>query len=1121
MKDYKDFTNQQKDAITSLNQNISVAAGAGSGKTRVLVERFLYIVEEGKASADAILAITFTRKAAKEMRERVRNTLYTDLLAASKEKREFLEKQLYLLDKAQISTIDSFCSKVLRENPVEAGVDPQFQVREEYEIEEFKELTIEEFMKKAKEDGNKDLFMLLDNYGHRSVAFMLLELLPHLPVILACGDLKAPYTARIKNKTAIVATALKILEQLIAAKDQLGPSNQMAVTALEEQKIVIESGLANQQYDILQQLYKDSGLTARGKDKEIVNTFKIAADDLAMLQWDTIGLRVISAWNNILHQLSIYFRQKSEAEEYYSFDLIATKAIEVLTKYPFILEKYRKKYAYVMVDEFQDTNEVQKQLVYLLAGGNAEELKQHRLFVVGDAKQSIYRFRGADVSVFKTVRDAIDATGGKNIVMADNFRSSPEILAVCNTLFKNLLGTDKTKDVAAQDLKAHTKNSAKPMLITIEAEKPSSNDARKAEATLLAQHIKKLVECDEELSYNNVAILVPYINLAEGFALALKQVGIAYTIADGKGFYERQEIIDMVNLLGFLLNNKKDLLLAGILRSPYFGIDDDVLTRLFQDKGNLTLWEGLVAEAGNKQSEFNEEQQELIRVVAAKLKILMQCAEYEGLPELMEQIFSLLKVEPLLLGQEFGREKAANVQKLRTLAVNFAMEKAGTTADFLLRVQYLRDIEAREGAAQVQGSKDAVQIMTIHKSKGLEFPVVYLPALGSRGMGEKSNVRFISSIGLGIRVANAQGDLQETTVFKQVKAENDQLETSEKIRQLYVAMTRAEKYLFMSSIRKTKEKVPEPGKENWSDYLQRVFSMPENQQYVNVEKLTVQDISTIIPGSDALPVFTLPVATWQSIDKMQILPLAGNMFTASGLQTYDLCQKRYYYEQVLHMPEEEPEVFGQGLHKIKASVLGLIIHRVLELEQTLGKEQALSTALEEQQLSVEAAQTAAKKAKELLTGYYATQLYQTNVGIPREAEKNFTLSLFSVAGEAIYFKGSIDSLLHYQNGNLGIIDYKTGHPLTSGGAKQGYSRQLVIYALVAEKLFAKPVQTAQLHFLQDNSCWSLPKDRQALELELRNRVAEIRQKKSEQDFLALPTSCAYCPFNYFCKEAQL
>jgi ATP-dependent helicase/nuclease subunit A len=1098
----------QQEAITTLDNNIAVAAGAGSGKTRVLVNRFLEIVDKDKASADNILAITFTRKAAKEMRERLRKAFLEKGVGAKGAERDKWQKQLVLLDRAQITTIDSFCNKVLRENPVEAHVDPNFVVRAEYELEEFKAEAIENFMEDGLAQGKQEFLDLVYKYGPQKFAAALNDFENILPAVLKSGALDAPYQPLPHNEEDLAREAMDCFQDLLSVADQAGAKTKSAILALGQQEDVFDDLLAQKEYDRLLDLC--SSVPNTGKVKGQVQNLRESVKALLQCTYDRTGLAFAQAWQKVLTDFQTYYTKALEEQEYYSFSYISSKAVELLKQYPYILQKYRNKYSFIMVDEFQDTNEEQKELVYLLAGGSADALQDKRLFVVGDAKQSIYRFRGADVSVFKQVRDDITAKQGLNIVMSDNYRSTPQIMAACNCLFRDLLGSDTTADVSAQDLKANHEDGPKPEMAVILNEEKGSYPAKLAEARLVAKKIKEIVEGDDSLTYADVAILVPVINVAERFGEALAQEGIASCITDGKGFYEKQEIIDCLNFFTFGLNTKKDVALAGILRSPYLGVNDVLLSDLFAQaqETDQSLWQVMLLS-----------EQPVLKAAAQKLSKLVQTVRTLSLTEGWDTFYEVFQVETTLLGQAQGQEKLANVDKLRKMAVDYALQEGGSLTDFLDRLALLREINAREQAATVVQSSDAVNIMTIHKSKGLEFPVVCLPSLQVRDKNDTAAFRFLSTMGLGLKVPDNYDVWQETSVYKAVKEENDRLERAEKIRQLYVAMTRAEKYLVMSTVKNVKTDAKEKDHENWFDSLERVFTHSENDTLVNWQEYAVDEVP---PGAGLFlqdkPI-QVPPATYDRIKPLLTEELFGEtVFSATALQEYDSCPRRFFYSIVGKMPPLEEEKIGSHKYVVSPQTLGIVVHKALELKQQVPMEEALNRAVRDQELSSGEQGRLEEVARELLAGYSNSSIYKEIENVSQEAEKAFNLPLLNIQGQEIAFTGSIDRLLHYEDNTLGIVDFKTGHPPLNGEEKQGYTRQLVIYALAVEKLLGQKVKKAQLHFLQNNTAWVLPDNRQEEESKLQKLMTEILQKKSEQDFKVQLTNCQYCPYAYFCKK---
>lgn len=1103
------FTPQQQEAISTLDRNVSVSAGAGSGKTRVLVERFLKILQERKATAQEILAITFTRKAAREMQERVRKGILERLTETlDPEEKAYWQEQLQLADRAPITTIDSFCSQVLRENPVEAGLDPDFAVREEYQIRAFREETAQAFIQKEIQQQAGDVAALLDLYPADRLAGILTALIDDLPAILALpGSLAAPYEASLAGEEEGKIAAEGALDALLEARDQAGPKGREKLEVLAGQREEIHQWIAEGCYDRAAAALKP--VSAAGKVKDLVKEAKAALDRLQVLSLDALGAEQARNWETVLGRFRQTLLDTAEAKEMYSFGYLSAKAVDLLEKRPNVLLRYKSRFKYVMVDEFQDTNEEQKKLVYLLSGGSSQSLQGRNLFVVGDAKQSIYRFRGADVSVFRQVRDAIGKTGGNNIVMDDNFRSAPEIIGACNTLFDDLLGTDSQSDVTAQPLHPHQPSSRNPVFAVLKKGDCTLEECQQAEGRYVAQAIRQLRE-DTGLPYGQMAILLPAIHLSRQYEEALTALGIKSQVSDGKGFYDRQEVVDWINLLTFLLNTRKDWALAGFLRSPFCGISDRQMTDLLKPWPELSLWESM-----------EQSLEEPFVTLSRKLETLHRTALFQSLPELMDGFQEAFAVEPTLLAQRGGREKLANFRKLRALGVKAAMEEGFTARDFLDRLDLMRQLSARESAANQEEDPEAVKIMTIHKSKGLEFPAVFLPDLSKKDPSDHLGIQFLPGQGFGVRVDPGDGNLAETSVYTRLKGEKHRLERAEKHRQLYVAMTRAEKYLYLVNVDETKEnsKAPDPDKEKWGQSLQRVFAPggPHGDQ-MDWEMLDVAEILEAEETQQAGEgeTFVLDPAVY---DRIRPVTVPRNLeLSASALLEYDNCPRSFYYHYFQHMPGIDPDTVGIGTSRISAIDLGTYVHRVLELLQEEPEKEALEEALILLDRTEEEKQVFLREGRKMVEKYCASPLFQEIAGLPAQAERDFELELFPLEAGKVTFQGSIDRLVTLPEGQLGIVDYKTGHPPADGEEKQGYTRQLTIYALAAETLYpGQKVAWARLHFLKDCSSWEL-KDRAKEEEKLKTLLENLLTWDKEEQFPARKEGCHWCPYRYFCTE---
>lgn len=456
MSDFKP-NEEQMAAILAIDCNVSVSAGAGSGKTKVLVERFLHILEQGfseysstgqlKLDAGNILAITFTRKAAGEMKERVRKSIEKRL---EKDDDCFWHKQLESLNRAQISTIHGLCSRILRENPVEACLDPTFSVAEEFDSAEFLEDCLGRYLRRELHQQNALVAKLVAVYGVSGITRLMGDIAPYLNDITAEKELQKPYLDSIGAEPELKEKICQLIRDMILKRKDLAGKTSKTGKALELMAEMLEEichAINQSPTDFSKLDEARSGMQARGGLKdyfEEINTLRTSLENIAV---DKAALALLPCWQEFLAGLGNFVREQKQELDILNYDDLENYTVELLQRNAEVRHKYQERYRYIMVDEFQDTNDRQRQLIYLLCGDDAEKLEGQKLFVVGDPKQSIYRFRGADVSVFARVRREIGASGGKNLLLKTNYRTVDKILLAVNSAFRLLMGVDTEKDV--------------------------------------------------------------------------------------------------------------------------------------------------------------------------------------------------------------------------------------------------------------------------------------------------------------------------------------------------------------------------------------------------------------------------------------------------------------------------------------------------------------------------------------------------------------------------------------------------------------------------------------------------------------------------------------------------
>ena len=1123
----KNPTPEQELAINSIKSNVSLLAGAGSGKTYVLMKRFVQILRSDlSVNPTNIVAITFTRKAAAEIKGRVRQAVSECVEQAQTDlERMRWQEHLQKVESAPISTIHGLCSRILKDNPVETQLDPDFTILEDFEAQNFFQETLQQFLRKnIKED--EAVRRLVQTYGVTSFVNQVTSLGDKLSELVQDKDLALPYIKAKEQLPDLQQKLFAAVREVIEAREALGAKTKGRQTLteaaghlaeLEQQILAPEPDLS---------LLGALGITAirgNGLAAELDN-LKSLRQELNNVILNAKGCALVQDWLTVLQKFYACLSARKQENNVLFSDDLDLLAIEYLQKNEELRKKYQERYKYIMVDEFQDTNERQRQLIYLLCGNKLDGT--NNLFIVGDVKQSIYRFRHADVSVFTKVKEDIAQNAGQNLGMKTNFRSTQSIVETCNTAFCQLMDLPE-EEIRLEHHEGANTGGAKVCLLQVpykskDDDLDNKEDKWQKEAEAIAAYLQQeLPKVEPQLRPGaSKAILLRAMTHCEILRQTLQSYGINCVVVKGKGFYEQQEVLDILNLLAALHNRYASLELAGALRSNYFGLDDATLTQLFwQTENDQPLWDVLQAVGrGELQLNLQLEQQALAVQAAAILGRLREAAALLALPELFAQLWAELKPEFVLSQQENGPSKLANVKKLRRLAQQYCQTKQASLAEWLQYVKDLRANSSKEPAATVQAD-DALQIMTIHNSKGLEFDLVILPQLDKSVKGDTSSIKYLPGKEgeqglLGIKVPDEQLQLQNSGIYELAKERDKVLEEEEARRLLYVAMTRAQKQLLMVGT-VAREKLPEtivslPSATGWWQQLQAVLEVDWQKQACScpwVRLLCADDLQPAVAQQSEQQQLVLEPLTLAPLPAYAAC--GRTCFTASALQTYLHCQRQYYYQQVLALPELEQTAADEQARELPASVTGSIVHRALELYNGYNAEAVFAIALQEN-----APGAVGGWAKQLFTNYIASDLYKA---LPKKQKRE--LAFVQPLQQELAAEGVIDLLAFDENDNMIIVDYKTGAPPKPDEVKQGYAYQLALYKDAAEKLYpGKRVVRAELHFLQNMSVWQLPLEKSYLQ-EAVELCEEISGKGEEEDFTCICNEgCAYCHYAYLCPQ---
>jgi len=863
------LTGDQQTAATSRDAAISVTAGAGSGKTRTLVGRYLSLLEAG-LPLRSLVAITFTEKAAREMRNRIR-ALTAEWLeqAEAVPDREVWEEAFSALDAARISTIHGLCAAILRAHPAEAGLDPAFSVLDEGQSAVWRARAVEEGLARAAADPEvARLFgfwqegqlrrLLADLLERRLDAEQALAGLPDDPLELWAAALDRWLTNQLAHPAW--QESLETLARLQAHTED--DKLEIARREVLARRAEISQAQTERNWDALfEALLALRGAISRGGQKG-----NWAADDLSAAREAMVTLRahfdqVISrlvdkkkplSWSldrqvaellPLVHRLleqtkTIYRNYKNEAHAL-DFDDLEQMTAQLLARNPAVRSRWQQEInALLLVDEFQDTNRRQREIVYALAGFQSLNLHASRpnphasLFIVGDAKQSIYRFRGADVAVFRQVQADIETAGGVLIDFDLTFRAHQRLVELTNALLAPLMPAEDDSsqpyDVPFTPLTAFRQEpraQTSPPFLEFQLGVGEDKDGgRRAAATGLADHLHQLRRSGQ-IEWQDVALLFRASTAFGAYEDALEQAGIPFVTVAGRGFYDRPEIRDLLNALAAIADPTDDLAMAGLLRSPAIGLSDGAihLLRWAQNRTRRAFWPALRSEPALASLAADDRNRaEFARQLIADLHTQ---AGRITVAQLLKTFLDATYYRAALRLAPGGERLRRNVDKL--LADAHRSELV-SIPEFLEYLAALGDVGVRESEAPTEAG-GAVQLMTIHKAKGLEFPVVVLADAGYTGGFRAAPFYLDQELGLLLNLSDGEARPAAAQLAAWREAEQ---EAAEERRLLYVAATRAMEKFIISGNAKLSTAKANPGRlllSGWLAQLAEVVGLSETQ----------------------------------------------------------------------------------------------------------------------------------------------------------------------------------------------------------------------------------------------------------------------------------------------------
>jgi ATP-dependent helicase/nuclease subunit A len=861
---------EQRDPIMDRGRDVVVTAGAGTGKTRTLVGRYLSLLDE-RVPLRKIVAITFTLRAAREIRNRVREEVRR-FLETEPEQQESWREAYDGLDAARIGTIHSLCAEILRRHPVEAGLDPRFAMLEEGQMALERARAVSTALSWAADE--ESAACLFDYYQDASLRALLTSAMERsLDVTLALRGnseaiwstwqplLLAPFCTFFRDPAVIDemqvlldARASGLLDDALSAGDKLAPYLAEALghwdaaqDAIASQDLAACASTAARWRSAIPGGKGTARVWGQHGVKEAAAALRAIFDESmgflpgpdALIVDERIAGEILPAFVAVYRHAQDAYCLVKQQRRALDFDDLESRTLTLLSEHPDVLCEWQGEVEALLVDEFQDTNGRQRDLVQLLNGNRG------RLFIVGDAKQSIYGFRGADVTVFRSKRAEIIAAGSPPHDLSTTYRAHPGLVGAHMALLQPVLGTDPDparpfvepfgntesgRDGAAEGIT--------PPFVELHLA-PGTRDGGAPEraARALAHRLSQLMaagirleQTDPEtgeratvpLNYGHVAILCRATSSFAPFEDGLEAAGIRYLTVSGRGFYGRPEVRDLLNALQALGDPSDDLAMVGLLRSPAFAVDDMTIYNLRQSQRDLelpSLWALVESLAGSSSAAGVSDATSLCALpeslnglrrahdVVARLSLSM--GRRSAADQLKAYVDETRYLAILLAG---GQERAVrNVRKLLDDAAASGMMSAGELEDY---VAALRDTTSREGEAHGLAS-EAVQIMSIHQAKGLEFPIVVIGDV-SKEARNSDGLLVDNCFGLVLPpprevptdLDEAGGSPRPTPVslaYRRAQAAQADREAAEADRLLYVAATRAEEMLILCGVVRTSQ----------------------------------------------------------------------------------------------------------------------------------------------------------------------------------------------------------------------------------------------------------------------------------------------------------------------------
>jgi len=1131
-------------ALFDLRGPTAVSAGAGSGKTTCLVELCLRLLSGEATGAPCdpseLVAITFTEKAAAELDERLRAAVAQRARAAptGSEDGRAWRARLDGLDRMAIGTIHGFAGRLLREHALEAGLDPELEVLDEETAGAWRRDAARAALVAALDGGHAAVQHLAASHGAGGRREGLADAVADLareratfgerePLHPAPEDLAGALAAREAMVTAAEAllagrrlvksaTGVAAMEALAAALAALGDDRDGALRAEVLQRAAALAGA-------VRSWRVGSSEAVRGGKAELVR----ACEVFAPLAAEVLAAPQKHAWCELVTAAEARYAARKREAHALDFDDLLVGARDLLRSDAGLLRELRCRLRALLVDEYQDVNPVQDEIFQLLSGGGADG-PAPALVAVGDLKQSIYRFRGADVAVFRGVIERFGARPpGRVLHLAENHRSSPAVLGFVNEVFARCMqpaaGAPRLYELAFGDEdRLVARRPAGDVLaceLLEDGEDGPAPERRAREAAAIAARIGALAsgaagvevrergdggeERPRRPRLGDMAILFRRLTQVEEYERALRAAGIFYRLGRGGGFYQAPEVRDLGELVQTLAAPDDALAWAAVLRSPWCGLADGTLFALAR-RGLGTLarrapeevveeLRGILsaspptptppptptAASTTTPTSTSTESDRLLRFLRVWQRLRGR-VDRMAVHELLRSAVDELDLEAAHLAGPDGERRLANLRKALGLAERFA-RSGGAAAGFAARLRAMAARPPREPEAEVE-APDAVALLSVHQAKGLEWPIVFVPDLGATPRSDGRRALRDASGALAAAFLEAAADCHHATRSLQAaREEARRAAAAESRRLLYVALTRARDRLVLSG-------EAARGGDTWRGLVEAgLAARPELVVRIPLEEAATA-IANPTANHDPITPTLSPVGgeggwTSRSTATRALSPprlaappaLRAVQVAVTELAEHARCPRRVYLSRHLGLPEPGAPGGPWQDDPDRASARGTLAHAMLSEVDIAAS--PLERRPQLQAVALRRGYDPASPGVRRILGDVARFLESEagrRLGRAAQAgqlrrEVPFLLRLDGDGDPSCYLVGAIDALLEDRRG-IEVIDFK--YALARPGAAERYRLQLLAYALAAGRASPERRVTARLQFLR-GSCASV------------------------------------------------